>query len=168
MITFYQGIVYPSVGSETVYLLPKFSGLQNHISQKLFSGINCYKHLLPPPQIHFSEPSAYYWGSIWLRLLLKLLWMNFWLSDENFARRLWPTIGSQSHNYDIGVPKKYIWSGAIHKVRAPFSKPPATPVLINTLSPYPHPTPVKEYSCNTFSKYNECKKKSKNMKQPNP
>ena len=39
----------------------------------------------------------------------------------------------------------------------PFLNPLPTPVLKNTLWPYPQPTPVQAYSCNTFSKYNECK-----------
>ena len=51
--------------------------------------------------------------------------------------------------------------GAIHKVCTPQSG------HKNMLLPYPHPTLVQAYSCNAFSKYNECKK-SRNMKQTNP
>ena len=52
--------------------------------------------------------------------------------------------------------------GAIHKVRTPkndhFETP--HPPLYSKIrfGLTPHPTPVQAYSCNIFSKYDECKK----------
>ena len=50
--------------------------------------------------------------------------------------------------------KKVPWGPSIKYVRPKMaiSEPPPTPILKNTLWPYPQPNPVQAYSCNSFSK----------------